>query len=123
AQTRTAKSGGARRGAPTQAAEREEDRFGRGGPLGREHEGRQAGGVARDADQEGRRPPPQARPEDGEERHRRGRRAVERDLERRLGEELDADAAGGPEQGAPRARRAARARGAALPPRGSPPGA
>src|SRR5262249_1217460 len=97
---------------PHDAAVLQEDRVRRRGPLGREHEGRQAGGVARDADQEGRRPPPQARPEDGEERHRRGRRAVERDLERRLGEELDADPAGRPEQRRRRDEQDARALGA-----------
>src|SRR5205823_4455553 len=86
---------------PHDAAVLEEDRVGRRRPLGGDHEGREAGGAARGRREEARPAAAELRPEEQEEDGGRGRGAVGGDLEGRLGDRLDADAAERPEEGRP----------------------
>src|SRR5207247_976734 len=86
---------------PHDAAVLEEDRVGRRRPPGRDHEGRQARGAARARREEARPAAGELRPEEEEEDDGGGRGAVGGDLEGRLGDRLDADAAERPEEGGP----------------------
>src|SRR5206468_9613804 len=87
---------------PHHAAVLEEDRVGRRRPLGRDHEGREARGAACARREEARPAAAEPRPEEEEEGDGRGRGAVGGDLQGRLSDRLDADAAQGPEEGGTR---------------------